>query len=484
MEIPPPVRYAERDGGAIAFAVFGDGPDDMVSIADPPSHLDLIWTDSGYVDVLLRLGEGMRTIYYDRRGLGLSDPLQEPPTLETNALDLESVMDEAGSERATLLGWGGSTHTAAYFAATRPERVDRLLLVSPWARDWGADHGIWPPGERERSLKLLYGAIDRWGEGAMLEFTSPRLDTPRNRRLFAMLERSSASRAAARATFEATLRNDMSAVLPTVQAPTLVLQHRDTQMPQALGEEVAEMIPDSSFVSIDYVGEPRGMGDYWVPIVDEIRAWRTGAPGGAGGSTVLTTLLFTDIVASTGHAARLGDVAWRGLLKRHDDALRDLIDEHGGRLVKNIGDGSLSAFDGPIRAICCAEQLHGAVAPLGIELRAGVHTGECERVGLDFAGMNVHVASRVEEEAAPGQVLATAAAKELCNGSGFSFEPRGAAELKGVPGSWELFAAATATTDAVPATDEERSLRPADRAVLATARRAPGLLRAAGRVFR
>jgi class 3 adenylate cyclase len=483
MEIPPPISYAEREGVRIAFQEFGEGPDDLIMISDPPSHLDLLWTDSGYVDVLLALGEGMRTIFYDRRGTGLSDPLDQPPTLEGQALDLEAVMDAAGSERADLFGWAGSSMTAAYFAATRPGRVERLVLFSPWAHSWSEEQSRWPTDQRAAAKARMDRAIENWGDGSMLTVAAPALDTPRNRRLFGMLERASASRAVARITFDAALQLDLSSVFPSIQAPTLVVHHEDAPVPAEVVAEVAELIPGAELVRVGYDGEPHAMADYWWPTVNELRRWLTGTNEAPRSPTMVTTLMFTDIVGSTGHAARLGDAEWRKVLKNHDDSLRDLIEEEGGRLVKTIGDGSMSVYDGPVQAVRCARRLNEATKPLGIELRAGIHTGECERVGLDFAGMNVHVAARVEGQAEPGEVLVTSASMELCGGSGLEFAPRAPVELKGVPGVWTLHSTRGATAGA-PVPDDGRPLRPGDRAVLATARRAPRLLRAVGRVFR
>jgi class 3 adenylate cyclase len=483
MEIPPPISYAERDGVSIAFQEFGKGRSDLIMISDPPSHLDLLWTDSGYVDVLLAVGEGMRTIFYDRRGMGLSDPLDQSPTLEGQARDLESVMDAAGSERAALFGWAGSSMTAAYFAATRPERVDRLILFSPWAHSWSEEQSHWRTDQRAAAKAAMDRAIEHWGEGSMLTIFAPALDTPRNRRLFGMLERASASRAVARITFDAALQLDLSSVFPSIQAPTLVIDHEDAPVPVEVVAEVAELIPGAELVRVRYDGEPHAMADYWWPVVNELRRWLTGTTEAPRRPTTFTTVMFTDIVGSTGHAARLGDGEWRKVLKSHDDSLRDLIEEEGGRLVKTIGDGSMSVYDGPVQAIRCARRLHEATQPLGIELRAGVHTGECERVGLDFAGMNVHVAARVEGQAQPGEVLVTAASMELCGGSGLEFAPRLPVELKGVPGAWTLYSAKGADGEML-LPDEDKPLRRGDRAVLATARRAPRLLRAAGRVFR
>lgn len=481
VQIPPPVQFAERDGGSLAFQVLGEGDLDLVTISDPPTHLDLLWTDSGYVDVLLRFAEGRRLIAYDRRGVGLSDGFDAAPTLEAQALDLEAVLDAAGSERAVIFGYGGSAAIAAYFAATRPERVVRLILLAPWDRNWSRDGGGWEEAEREQVSARLDEAVDHWGQGLMLTFVTPRLDSPRNRRLFAMLERASVSRGLVRSTFDSAIGTDISAVLTSVRAPALVIRHRDNPIPAAVVSRVAEQLPESTLAEVDYDGDPRAMADFWNPVLDAIDDWLPGTRSPRGHHATFTSVLFTDIVGSTTHAARLGDKAWRELLVRHENLLREQVNRHGGRLVKTIGDGSLSSFDGPVQAIRCALGIDQAMGRLGLRVRAGVHAGECERIGLDLAGMAVHVAARVEAQANAGEVLVTRPSMDLCAGSGLEFDPRGRSSLAGVPGEWELFAAHD-PQGGPPVSDEGRALRRSDRAVLAAARRAPGILRVLSRI--
>ena len=483
MEIPPSVHFAERDGGSIAYEIFGDGTDHTVAISDVPSHLDLIWTDSSFVDVLSRWAVGRRVLMYDRRGTGLSDPLARPAALEDQALDLEAVLDAAEIERATLFGWAGSVAVAAYYAATRPKRVERLILLFPWARRWDSAYPGWPDEEREATRARLDAALKRWGDGSMLAFMTPRLATPRNRRLFAMIERASASPPVARTFWDTALGVDLTEILPSVSVPTLVLHHPDTPVPLRVCREVAELVPAAQLREVDYVVEPHSMGDFWDPLLSASHEWLTGAPLADAPSRIVATLLFTDVVGSTERVAELGDAAWRALLARHDDLLRDEVESRGGRVVKNIGDGSLSIFDGPVQAVGCALSIRETMAALGLEIRAGVHTGECEQLGLDVAGLAVHVGARVEATAGPGEVLVTQTACDLAKGSGLAFAPRGSHSLKGVPGDWALFAAAQepAEPSALP---PRAAPRLGDRAVLATARRAPGLLRALGRIGR
>lgn len=477
MQIPPPISYVERAGGDLAYQVFGEGSIDIVTVADPPSHLDLLWTDPGYVDVLLRLAGITRPIMYDRRGVGLSDPLEHVPTLEEEALDLEAVMDAAGSERAVVFGYGASNGVAAYFAATRPERVTRLVLQAPTAAGWESDTEGWEPEELEAARRALADALSHWGEGRFLDLWMPRIANPRSRRLWGMLERASASRAAARAIWRRATESDLTDVLPSVQAPTLVMRHEDNLIPTAAVARVADLIPFARYREVRYAGvRPIGVADYWIPMVDEIEEFITGTRGGEARQRTFATILFTDIVDSTAHAAMHGDTRWRELLADHDAVLAGLVDEEGGRLIKNVGDGSLSSFDGPVRAIRCAQRLSQAVEPMGVEIRAGVHAGDVERVGLDVAGIAVHVGARVQAAAEPGEVLVTAAARELSHGSGVEFHSRGGHELKGVPGEWDLYAV-TGDRTVLELTAESEPLRVSDRVVLAAARRAPGLLR-------
>ena len=478
MDIPPSVQYAERDGASIAFQAFGAGELDVVVISDPPSHLDLIWTDSGYVDVMLGLADRRRVVTYDRRGTGLSDPLAEQPTLESQALDLEAVMDRAEVKQAVLFGYGSSTVIATYFAATRPQMISRLVLFLPWSREWEADPN-WQPAERDAAARKLAAALDNWGEGLILDFAAPALVSPRNRRLLGMLERASNSRALARSMFEVAIRTDISGLLPHVQSPALVIHHEDGPIPRAVVAAAADLIPDSTLAEVGYRGEPRAMADFWLPVVEEINHWLVPEREAQAFSKTVSSLLFTDL-GSTEHAERVGDAEWRATLVRHDNILRDLIDQEGGRLVKSIGDGSLSVFDGPVQAVRCALLARDAIAPLGLRLRAGVHTGECERIGLDLAGVAVHVAARAEGAAAPGEVLVTRDSMALCRGSGLAFESRGSFELKGLSGRWELLAARLGEPSPVAASDDG-GLRVGDRAVLVAARRVPGLLRSLSR---
>lgn len=483
MQIPPPTRFAERDGGSLAYQAFGDGDLDFVMITDPPTHLDLLWTNSSYVDLLLGFANGRRVITFDRRGVGLSDSFDEPSTLEAQALDLEAVLDAAGAERPAIFGYGGSAAIAAYFAATRPERVDRLILLAPWDRDWSSGGGGWSDAERNAALAKLDDALEHWGEGLMLKLLAPALDSARNRRFFAMLERASVGRRLVRSTLKAAVETDISAVLPSVRAPALVISHRGDPIPTAVVSRVAEGIPDSNLIEIDYDGDPRAMADYWGPVLEETDAWLTGARSSQGHHTIFATLLFTDIVDSTTHASRLGDQRWRAALVRHEDALREIIDREAGRLIKMVGDGSLSTFDGPVQAIRCATLLGDSTAGWGMQIRAGVHVGECERVGLDVAGMAVNVAARIASQAEAGEVLVTRPAMDLCTGSGLAFDPRGPKELKGVPGGWDLFAAGGLPEESGTGKDS-RALRAGDRAFLAAAHRAPGVLRAVDRMTR
>ena len=312
MQIPPPVSYAERQGASIAFQVFGRGEADMVVITDPPSHLDLLWTDPDYVDVLMRLGTLARTVMYDRRGTGLSDPLEGWPTLEEEALDLEAVMEAAGCERVIVFGYGLSTLEAAYFAATRPELVDRLVLLGPFARGWEVEGTRWTTQERDELAARLKLALDRWGEGRLLDLISPELVSARTRRLWGMLERASASRAAASASWKRAMQTDIAAILPSIRVPTLVLGHETIPPTTAVVAEVADLIPGSTMREVRWSAPPTGFDDLFLPMLGEMEEFLTGERRGDDAHRrFVTTLLFTDIVGSTKLAARHGDGRWQ-----------------------------------------------------------------------------------------------------------------------------------------------------------------------------
>ena len=488
MDIPPPTSYAVRDGASLAYQVFGDGP--PVVMAPPaPSHLDLMWIDPGYTQVLRRLGSFARTVIFDQRGVGLSDPLDHVPTVEEAAADLEAVMDAARLERAVLVGMGVACAAAVMFAARAPERVAGLVLWAPWAV--GVDAVEDPAtivGYDERMRQMIAAwkeVIDHhWGEGRTIEIAARAIATDRVKRGWGMLERAAASPAMIRAVTHAAWKLDLRGVLPAIRAPTIVVAREGSFQPRAIPEHVSDLIPNAEF---DWQPEAKpgdGIEGFFAPVIDAVERLVTGGPARQRTTRALATVLFTDVVGSTQRASAMGDQAWRLLLERHDALLREHVYAHGGRIVDVAGDGSLSAFDGPARALVCATEFVEAVRTLDLQVRAGVHTGECEILGDDLAGLAVHIGARVSALAGPDEVLLSRTVKDLVVGSGLEFEPRGTHELKGVPGSWEIFALADGRRPKVPVAREEPTVRSSDRLVLAGARRAPGLLRMVGRLTR
>jgi class 3 adenylate cyclase/pimeloyl-ACP methyl ester carboxylesterase len=485
VQIPPATSYAQRDGASIAYQAFGDGPP-LVMLPTAPSHLDLMWIDPGYTQVLRRAGAFAHTVIVDPRGVGLSDPLDHVPTVEEGADDVEAVMDAARVERAVLFAMGTTYPAAAMFAARAPERTAGLVLGAPW------EHGtrtVEDPslivGFDERMHQAMVAWQDaiehHWGEGRTIELGARSIATDRVVRNWGMLERASASPAMIRAVTQAALEVDLRELLPTIRVPTIVVARDGSFQPRAIPERVAERIPDAEFEWHPEAPASSGFEGFMTPFVDAVERLVTGSRAPQRTRRMLTTVLFTDIVESTDRASAMGDERWRDLLGRHEDLLREHVGRAGGRVVNMAGDGALSVFDGPLRAIGCARTFAEAVQELELEVRAGVHTGECEIVGDDFAGLAVHIGARVSALADRGEVLVSRTVKDLVVGSGVEFMPRGAHTLKGVPGQWELFAVLDDHPTTIPAVSEPANTRTSDRVVLAAARRAPGLLRLAGR---
>jgi pimeloyl-ACP methyl ester carboxylesterase len=438
----PDTHYAKtKDDVHIAYQVVGEGPFDLVAVLGYVSHVELAWEDPGLADCLRGLASFSRLILFDRRGLGLSDPIQGAPTLEDRMQDLQAVMDAAGSERAALFGLSEGGPMSMLFAATYPERVSALVLYGTFARMTQAAKYPWgyPPEVLDR---FVDAKIESWGGDDTVDFFAPSLaDDPGFRRWFAAFERRATSPNGYRALMHINAETDVRGVLPNIQVPTLVL-HRTDDIPirvdhgRFLGEHIA---------GARYVELPGSDHFFWVgdtgAIVDEVSQFLTGQRPPVEVDRILTTVLFTDIVGSTERAAAEGDHRWRILLDAHDGAVRNELARFRGKEIKTTGDGFLACFDGPARAVRCANAITKAVKALGIDVRSGLHTGECEVRGDDLAGLAVHIASRVGSLAGPEEVLVSSTVKDLVAGSGISFRERGEHELKGVPDHWRLFVA-------------------------------------------
>jgi class 3 adenylate cyclase len=343
-------------------------------------------------------------------------------------------------------------------------------------------------GYDERMAQALVGWEDavehHWGEGRTIELIARSIATDRVKRNWGMLERASAAPAMIRAVTQAAFEIDMRDVLPAIRVPTIVVAREGSLQPRAIPEHVADLIPSAEFDWQPEATASDGIEGFMAPFVDAVERMVMGGRAAQRTQRILATVLFTDIVGSTERASMMGDRGWRVLLERHESLLRAQVTESGGRVVEIVGDGSLSVFDGPARAIGCAHDFAEAARALELDVRAGLHTGECEIVGDNLAGLAVHIGARVGALAGAGEVLVSRTVKDLVVGSGLEFAPRGTHELKGVPGSWELFALADGRTPTVSVTHVQPPVRTSDRIVLAAARRAPGLLRVAGRLAR
>jgi class 3 adenylate cyclase len=436
-------RYAKTpDGVHIAYQVVGDGRADLVLMVDWGSHVELAWELPAYVRVARRLASFSRLIRFDFRGSGLSDPLgrSEQPTLEERAKEMLAVLDAVGSERTAVVANGVGGLLATFFAASYPNRTSSLVLDGCFARLARAPDYPWGV-----PTDILGDAVARVQGGAgpaesTLQFMAPNvLDDRDFVAQWRRYTRSLYGPAVARAVAETVVFADVRPVLSAIQAPTLVLYRsgdRWAGKPHAvyLAEHIqgAKLVELSGQDNLIYVGDSDAD-------VDEIEEFLTGARHAPKTSRVLATVLFTDIVASTEHAAALGDGAWRELLDAHDGVVRRQLQRFDGREVNTVGDGFLATFDGPGRAIQCACAIRDAVTALDIEVRTGLHTGEIEMRGDDVAGIAVHLAQRVSGLAKPSEVLVSRTVTDLVAGAGIEFQDRGEHELKGVPGTWRLF---------------------------------------------
>jgi class 3 adenylate cyclase len=436
----PKTRYARSGDVQIAYQVVGDGPIDLVLVPGFVSHLEVIWEEPGAATFLEHLAQFSRLILFDKRGMGLSDRPGPPATLEQGMDDLLAVMDSAGCERAALFGVSEGGPMAMLCAASHPDRVSALIPYGTYARILEADD--YDYGVPEEVVDSLFEVIaEDWGGPVAINIWSPtKADDPQYRDWWARLLRVGTSPRGATDLLALYKEVDVRPVLDAITVPTLVLHRsRDLVVQVGAGSFLAEAIPGARFVELD--GDDHvPWTDNWQRVVEEIEEFLTGRRHVHEVERVLATVMFTDIVGSTQSAARLGDRRWGDVMARHDELVRRQIDRYRGRPVKTLGDGFLATFDGPARAIRCAHEITEAVRELGIEIRAGLHTGECELVGDDVAGVAINIGARVSALAGPGEVLVSGTVKDLVYGSGIEFADRGAHELKGVPGDWRLYA--------------------------------------------
>jgi class 3 adenylate cyclase len=433
---PPETRYAKSGDVNIAYQVVGDGPVDLVLVPGFVSHLDLDWEEPRYAHFLGRLASFSRLIIFDKRGTGLSDRPGGLPDLETRMDDVRAVLDAAGSEQAALFGYSEGGPMCVLFTATYPERTSSLVLYGTYAKRQDPDDDYpWASTPAERRAHAE--EIERnWGTDAHLGSMAPNADAAL-RAWWARRSRAAASPGAARDLILMNSQIDVRAVLPTIRVPTLVL-HRtgDRDARPEEGRYIGEHTPGARFVELP--GEDHFVSIDADEILDEVEEFLTGTRPAREPDRVLATVLFTDIVGSSQRATDLGDRAWRQLLGRHHAAVRRQLERFQGREVDTAGDGFLAAFDGPARAVRCGCAISEAVGELGLEVRAGLHTGEVELTEERVTGIAVHTGARVAALAAPGEVLVSSTVKDLVAGSGIRFEDRGEHELKGV-GAWRLY---------------------------------------------
>jgi class 3 adenylate cyclase len=420
----------------VAYRASAEGPRDIVYVPSWHSCCEVVPEHpsiQGWVEAMRSLG---RLIFFDQPGTGASDSITPGalPTLEQWADSIAAVLDDLGSREAVLVAWNAGFATAALFAATHPFRTTALIVLDGYA-DAGGTRLV---------QDEIPDSVAMWGTGEIQHVLNP--DMPWNeeiRAAWARVERLAVSPATAILMRPLRTELDVRAVLPTVRVPTLVVQHSDNVIvPPAKGKYIAEHIPDAKYVEVPgrnwhHIVEP------WRPSFREIAEFLTGEQADAPDARVLATVLFTDIADSTRRAAEMGDRDWHALLDAHDAVVRAQLTRFRGREVNTSGDGFLAMFDGPQRAIRCAMAIRDAVQALGIQVRTGLHTGECEVRGDDIGGIAVHIGARVSALAGPNDVLVSSTLRDLVIGSGIEFDDRGAHQLKGVPGEWHLFAVAS-----------------------------------------
>jgi pimeloyl-ACP methyl ester carboxylesterase len=505
----PETSYATCGDLSLAYQVFGEGPIELVVGGSFASHIELYWTMPEFVAFFERLSTFCRILLFDKAGAGLSDPVPKVRTLDDRAAEIESVMDTVGFEKAVLFGASEGGPASIFFAATRPERTRALILTGTSAcsfADGWDDLDCDPADVRARivpelgedytpSMQQLVrwqdwcrAAVSTWGSG---EAAKGLLPSVRSIRLLAMVERMSASPGMARAAMEAMFRIDVRPLLPTISVPTLVIHARDEVVPVQCGRYIADHIPGARLLEVEGSDHAPWLADPDT-ILTEVEEFLTGSHTAPSPTRrALRTVLFTDIVGSTQRAASTGDERWRAVLLRFRERTAALTEQFGGTVVEATGDGHLITFDGPTHAIRCAEALRADAEKLGVEIRAGIHAGECELLGDKIGGIAVHIAARILGQASAGEILVSRTVRDLVVGSGTGFEDRGTLQLRGVPGTWQLLAvdrhgppagSPEAELVTTPTPGPRAAMRRSDRAVAAMARRTPWILRGMARL--
>lgn len=433
----PVTQYAKSGDVHIAYQIFGAGPINVVIVPGFVSNVENYWDQPDFARFLRRMGGYARVVTFDKRGTGGSDRVTELPGLDVRMDDLRAVMDATGMEQAALLGISEGAPLSVLFAASYPERCRALVLYGSFSR-----FSYWFP--TEEALAGFFGYVEKaWGTGdSVHRFAPSRANDAAFRQWWGRNERLGASPAAVTALMRMNSQIDISGILPAVRVPTLVLHRTEDQVVDIEGgRDVAANIRGAKLVELPGVDHIFYVGDSAEKISDAIEEFLTGAPARIEADRVLATVLFTDIVGSTEKAASLGDQRWRNLLDDHHATIRRVLARFRGREVKTTGDGFLVTFDGPARGVRCACAITDEIKPLGIEVRAGLHTGECEMIGDDVGGIAVHIGARIAALAGRSEVLVSSTVKDLVAGSGLRFNDRGNQILQGIPGEWRIFAA-------------------------------------------
>ena len=441
----PETRYVTSGDVNIAYQVVGDGPRDLVLVPGWVSNIEVFWEEPHLVRFLQRLATFSRLILFDKRGTGLSDRVPDMPTLETRMDDVRAVMEAIGSERAALLGYSEGGPMCALFAATFPAKTSALIMIGSYAARVRTPNYPWAPTADERA-RYIEATRREWGGPVGLEDRAPTMASDNQfRTWWARLLRMSASPGANVALLKMNTDIDIRHVLPSIRVPTLLIHNVGDRAHDFRGSRyMAERIPGAKYVELagidhlPWVGNPDA-------ILDEIEEFLTGVRTGPDPDRVLATVMFTDIVGATERAVELGDRAWRDVLEHHHALVRDALARFRGREVDTAGDSFFATFDGPARAIRCASAISKSVHHLGIDIRVGLHTGECEVIDAKVGGIAVHIGARVAGLAEASEVLVSSTVKDLVAGSGIDFQSRGTHTLKGIPGEWHLFAVREST---------------------------------------
>ena len=441
-EIPATQYALTPDDVHIAYQVVGDGPLDVVYANSFMGHVEASWEYPRAARFYDLMAQFCRLVLFDRRGTGMSDPFVGDFTIDDRTADIKAVIDAENLEAPVLLGSSEGAASCAYFAATHPDRVSALVLFSPWIGGLKIDEFPW--AWHPDFLELLLATCDAaWADpsGAWVVTNDPSLaDDADALAWYARYFRLAASPALVKALFVHNSKIDIRGVLPTISAPTLVIHRKnETWVNVEYGRLVARSIPGAKLLEIP--GTDHHIWEQNAPeVVEEIEEFLTGVRRGRTGQRALKALLFTDIVRSTETASEMGDERWRQLLDRYESSVTRQVARFDGQFVKSTGDGMLASFDGPARAIRCALAIRESTRGFGLDVRMGIHTGEVELRADDLGGISVHIAARIEAMADPGELLVSRTVTDLVAGSGIEFDERGEHELKGIPGTWQLFA--------------------------------------------